>query len=113
MSMMTQCKQEASGGMADRGPPALRGGGPSRGSRHHAAAEATHPGLHALSAEKAEAQLAQNMAGARVAQLGNLLGNIARRADQRPRAQSEADAVLLRVAGIRPRVQHGWVGTEG
>src|SRR5437773_501571 len=85
-------------------------------SRDHRLAEAAHRALDVLMVEIAEAHLAQEMADAGIAQLGNLLGDVACRADQRAGAQREADALLLGMARVDPGVQHrrvylevGWV----
>ena len=63
--------------------PGLRSGRTSGERRNYRLAELAHRALDALMVEVAEAHLAEQMAHAGIAQLGDLIGHLARGADQR------------------------------
>jgi len=63
--------------------PGLRSGRTSGERRNYRLAELAHRALYALMVEVAEAHLAEQMAHAGIAQLGDLIGHLARGADQR------------------------------
>src|SRR6478672_7007931 len=63
--------------------PGLRSWRTSGERRNYRLAELAHRALDALMVEVAEAHLAEQMAHAGIAQLGDLIGHLARGADQR------------------------------